>query len=565
MAYNKSRKSPRKAEPPKTWESHEFLSFEPNAQQAEIIAAVRNRSANGRVLALAGVGKTTLFRMITEDPANRNVRFLYLAFNRGVADAAEAVFPPNCDCLNYHRIAFNYMRDQAWKRNGKYPSGEYVATVLNIKPFKYENDEGDSVTVDTERIGYTVQEAIGNFCTTDDYRVSEWHVKRTLIVKRIPEAHRERFIAHVLPYVQAAWSDIANPNGVLPYMPGRGDGCYVKLWSLANPTIRSLKDRQNYDVILYDEAQDANPPVSRVVSKQDCQKIYVGDSNQAIYGFTGAVDALAKFEADWTLPLTQSFRFGLAIAEAGNSILRHIPDNTLELQGLDSIESEETELTAPDCVLCRTNAGVIESALEAVAEGHNVAIAGGTAEIERFATEAEKLIDPDSAYRRHSAKQAANGKGAVPREKYLKVGQPQLRIFSSWEAVRNAVDEGDASDIAMLVRIIDKYGVEKIFEVCENSTKLRKGESPTEWASKPGNVMVSTAHKAKGLEWNSVKIHPDFQPPKEGKTLAVSELMLIYVAVTRAKRQLDRRALAWVDDLAAEMLNGGESGLGQLG
>ena len=69
-------------------------------------------------------------------------------------------------------------------------------------------------------------------------------------------------------------------------------------------------------------------------------------------------------------------------------------------------------------------------------------------------------------------------------------------------------------------------------------------------------VVISTAHKAKGREWDSVKIGSDFRQPaagEDGKPGRVprGEAMLAYVAVTRAKKTLDRGGLAWIDDQLA--------------
>ena len=60
-------------------------------------------------------------------------------------------------------------------------------------------------------------------------------------------------------------------------------------------------------------------------------------------------------------------------------------------------------------------------------------------------------------------------------------------------------------------------------------------------------MVISTAHKSKGREWDRVRIAADFKAPEEGKTPSRAELMLLYVAVTRAKVALDRTALTWVD------------------
>lgn len=68
------------------------------------------------------------------------------------------------------------------------------------------------------------------------------------------------------------------------------------------------------------------------------------------------------------------------------------------------------------------------------------------------------------------------------------------------------------------------------------------------------DVVISTAHRAKGLEWDYVVIGDDFPEPKEslktGETEWPSEeeLRLAYVAVTRARKGLSTGSLAWADD-----------------
>jgi hypothetical protein len=56
---------------------------------------------------------------------------------------------------------------------------------------------------------------------------------------------------------------------------------------------------------------------------------------------------------------------------------------------------------------------------------------------------------------------------------------------------------------------------------------------------KDADVVVSTAHKAKGREWDVVRLGSDFSSPKDGAMLGDSELRLLYVAATRASRHLD--------------------------
>ncbi|MFE9804764.1 3'-5' exonuclease [Streptomyces goshikiensis] len=71
------------------------------------------------------------------------------------------------------------------------------------------------------------------------------------------------------------------------------------------------------------------------------------------------------------------------------------------------------------------------------------------------------------------------------------------------------------------------------------------------------DVTVSTAHRAKGREWPTVRIANDFQEPVsnecdlEGNSLpgaiSLDDARLAYVAVTRAREHLDLGGLAWID------------------
>jgi ATP-dependent exoDNAse (exonuclease V) beta subunit len=277
------------------------------------------------------------------------------------------------------------------------------------------------------------------------------------------------------------------------------------MWSLSKPIL-------NFDFILFDEAQDANPAISSVIEVQPNQVIMVGDSAQAIYGWRGAVDAMSRFKdmGATVLTLSQSFRFGEAIAAEANRFL-DLLDAALRLKGFEQTDSTVGEVEEPDAILCRTNASVIEYAMDAQARDRKVAIVGGTKEIETFAKNADKLI---------------NGG---------KVFSGDLAGFDSWEDVRTFSQQEDGKDLRVMVKLVDTYGIPAILEVCQNSTS--EGDA---------DVIVSTAHKAKGREWDSVKIAADFLRNTDGEEPSRAELMLMYVAVTRAKVNLDQGVLALV-------------------
>ena len=78
---------------------------------------------------------------------------------------------------------------------------------------------------------------------------------------------------------------------------------------------------QDYDLILVDEAQDLNPVTMAIIEEQTIPVMYVGDTHQHIYGFNGAKDGLRANRADVELRLTRSFRFGPAVAWIANKVV----------------------------------------------------------------------------------------------------------------------------------------------------------------------------------------------------------------------------------------------------
>ena len=96
---------------------------------------------------------------------------------------------------------------------------------------------------------------------------------------------------------------------------------YLKLWQLGRPRLFA-----KYDAVMLDEAQDCSPVIAHVVLAQKCPRIIVGDRHQAIYGFTGAKDALGAVTGAGVRVrrLCRCFRFGRRIASAANLLLAHV-------------------------------------------------------------------------------------------------------------------------------------------------------------------------------------------------------------------------------------------------
>ncbi|QFY09567.1 hypothetical protein GBF35_25555 [Nonomuraea phyllanthi] len=286
--------------------------------------------------------------------------------------------------------------------------------------------------------------------------------------------------------------------------------CYLKMWCLSEPQLT------RYDYVLLDEAQDSNPPVAKVVNQQrHAQLVLVGDDAQSIYGWRGADNAMAKFNGA-RKTLSQSFRFGPAVAEEANLWLEYL-DAPLRLRGFDQINSRIIELDEPDAILCRTNGTAMAQVMQQLKAGRRVSLVGGGDQIRKLAEAAIQLKD---------------GRGC---------NHPELFAFKNWGELQDYVEEDEGSDLRPFVNLIDEHGPDVVLDTVSKLVTANP------------EVEISTSHKAKGREWHRVQVAADFPEPKpmsDGKPGRISrpDAMLAYVTVTRAQYDLDNTGLSWIHE-----------------
>lgn len=479
----------------------------PTTEQQAIIDAFAT-GGNLVIEAGAGTGKTTTLKMLGEAADGR--KGLYIAYNKAIATDAGSDFPSNVACSTAHSLAYRACMSHPEHKQllGKLRTTNRVSPVdaSKIMGIPYEGFQTEDGGLKGYQVAGLVMKAIQNFCNSADSEVKERHTPKVDGM----EPFQAKLNSFVYRYAVKSWADLTSANGKLKFQHDH----YLKVWALTGPKLAA-------DFVLFDEAQDANPVIAAVVEAQAAhgtQLVMVGDRSQAIYGWRGAVDAMTQFTADHRLVLSQSFRFGPAVATKANLLLDYLAA-PLRLTGLESLPTTVEPLVEADAILCRTNAEVIGQAIEALEAGKTVAIVGGTGEIKRFAEAAQKLM---------------SGKTTT---------HPDLVAFKSWGDVREYSLDDDGRDLRVMVKLIDDYGVQTILDVCDDA-----GSSEDD-----ADVIVSTAHKAKGREWNRVKVASDFRAPdfEAGETLSRPEAMLLYVTITRAKLVLDMSAVAWIEMIQA--------------
>lgn len=484
--------------------------YRPTDEQVETVAMFR-LGQSLRVEAGAGTGKTSTLRLMAS--ATRRIG-QFVAFNRAVVEDAALVMPDNVACATSHALAFRAVGKRYQHRldQGRVRSME-IARALRIDPISVKLPGGAKV-LQPGHLASLAQRAVLNFCFSDaekpgpefmpyidgidnvdpDYGTREWKNNRIV---------REQLARPIA----ALWADICRTDGRLPFKPDH----YMKIWALGiNPTTGeagATQPRIPGDFILLDEAQDTAPVLLGVLLQQDAQLVAVGDSQQALYEWRGAVNALAQIPAEATTFLTKSWRFGQPVADVANLILEQL-DSPLRLTGCDQ-ESRIGPIDGePDAVLCRSNAEAVKTVLAAQARNVRVHLVGGGDEVASFARAAGQLQEGERTY------------------------HPELVCFDSWPEVRDYVaQDPGGSDLKLLVRMVEEFGVDTILRALELMPEERSAQ-----------LVVSTAHKSKGREWPQVRLASDYPEPEGGDFSP--EYRLVYVAATRGRSVLDPRMCA---------------------
>jgi superfamily I DNA/RNA helicase len=469
-------------------------SIEPTEEQKRALELFLTEESL-RIDAYAGTGKTATLQLLAQHSPRRG---LYLAFNRDIAHEARARFPRHTRCATIHSIAFHAVvsmsRYPDSKLTGKV-SANLIAEFLGIPqsitfPF--------GLTLPRQSYSTVLFDATKRFLQSDDTEPLESHVPLYGTLETIPEAHFEQFKLRALLHLRVVWELMRSESKRFPL----GHDGYLKLWALSNP-------KPQFDYLMVDEAQDLNPVVLGVLSRLPYQVVYVGDPYQQIYDWRGAVNALAKVQTKHHILLSQSFRFGPVIAAAASSVIRHLGASQ-PLRGAPYIESHLARVRA-NVILCRTNTGVITNVLRCRDRGIKCFVLGGTREL-------EQLLEG-----------VAQIKMGIPSH------VPELLGFSTWNDVMLFSVEQEGQHLRSLVALVKEYGEATMLSALDSCEKQEK----------TAQVICSTAHRAKGREWDYVKIDSDFESafmrrpsqisPDKAQAALEAETRLLYVAMTRAR------------------------------
>jgi DNA helicase-2/ATP-dependent DNA helicase PcrA len=493
-----------------------------NDQQNDVLNHISRRRGHLRVEANAGTGKTTTTEeSIHRLPGDDLSGVLSLAFNKHIAESMKPRMPRGSVASTIHGAcykaayaAYQPRNPRRWVNSWKYSDivkKQFETAKIEAKTWKEAKDWQETVvdvlglcqmtlSSPTVQSVKAIMERHGMKCDLSLERMAG------IIEKSLKQGVRE---AHT----HVDFNDM--------------------VWLCATGEV----DLPKYANLFVDEAQDLNAAQQAVVISMldaEAQLTYIGDSNQAIYGFSGAdtegMDTLQRRLGAHTLPLSVCYRCPSSHVRLAQSIVPAIQaapgakEGILETMGQASVY-RKLDWKGGDMWICRTTAPLITQCLNLISNDIPATVLGRD-----IGKSLCKIVDG-------LASQDGFSFGCLL--EYLEDFRLKSVITLQSEG-RNEMAVASIMDRCDSVAHVYKRG--RVVKNIRDVDGLNKYiNSLFKQDREEGMVTLSTVHKAKGLEADRVFVlRPDLMPHSK----AVSdwekqqEANLQYIAWTRSKHSL---------------------------
>jgi F-box protein 18 (helicase) len=477
------------------------------AEQQAIIAS----SGNIRINAVAGSGKTTT---IIEYAATRprESRILYLAFNKSVKLEAKKRFAErglyNVQVETAHSLAYHpIVIRQGYKLQSNAYKTHEIASVLGLK--SEGEKHGEFI------LANHIQKFITYFCNSNALKVQDLNYADI-----VSDPKARTFVKTFYKHIE---------KGTRLFLQKMNDkeieimhDFYLKKYQLSSPVL-------DYDYILFDEGQDASPAMLDIFLKQDAVKLIVGDTHQQIYSWRHAVNPLEKVDFK-NFDLSTSFRFNQDIANLAIRLLGwkgHLkPCPVASIIGTGRSSALEQKAT-----IARTNLGLLTKAISFIKENPGVQhiYFEGNINSYTYADDGASLYDVLNLY---------NNKHSAIRDSLIK-------SMKDLDDLEDYIEKTEDVQLGMMVDIVKKYENE-----IPSLIRSLKWKHVSDDDKDRAEMIFSTVHRAKGMEYDVVELAEDFiteakvekqkSENMEPSVLAkcTEEINLVYVAATRTKNIL---------------------------
>lgn len=464
----------------------------------EKAAARKSEAPSFAVDAKAGSGKTTTIAACVDAfPSNSAL----VAFNKTAADQLAEKIAGACPASTFHSLGYRIMRERF---TGAQVS-QYKLANLVQQEFKW----GRMYRPYADVIEGIMTHGFGIYNPGDlNLDTTYLEVIGLRDVALPNDVTLETFIARCKSLMFAS---LEKPTEVsFPEM------LYMPLFFAA----RNKWDLQDYSHLIVDEAQDVSWIRMELIRKVAKHCIAVGDPDQAIYGFAGAVSgAFDKLIDNYNMPvysLSKSWRCSQAVIELARDIIGprifardDAPQGQIEYLDYQILVATHA-VSNDDAILCRTNAPLFRLAMEWVKQQKPFRL---------WSDFAERLL----ALAKRIAKD--NRGTAAFKTALWDWKEEQQEIYKDSKGTVRRI--GEQYDCLMVVLTMSEDVADMLFNL---ELLLNSSVGP----------VLCTIHKAKGLEWTNIYLlRPDLIPApwvsEDDDEEMQQEQNLKYVAVTRAK------------------------------
>src|ERR1035437_2481999 len=488
-----------------------ITTFKPSLYQEAIFDFVSNGSGNGFVEAVAGSGKTSTLKMLSERIKTNG---LFAAFDTHIAQELKTSLPRNMKASTIHAIglrAINY--------HIKKPMGD-----CTIDGFKYDKLGAQAVKGMKFEKQEDQKELIKGIVALLRYSRSllvetESKVKLLDIIAKYGIIIRPEFLEKAL--------ELTNSIAYYGFTQAR-DKKYIDFTDMLWVPYRMRLELPKYPWVLIDEAQDLTPAQRwAVMQSSSGRMLWVGDRSQAIYGFTGAdtdsVNQIIEISKAKLLPLSICYRCPKSHVELAKKLVPQIEASEWAIEGLiERIKEHQVPgmVKDGDMILCSVTAPLVEMCFRILKRGIPARVRG-KAIGDDLTNMMTRICNAFDDFRMDRFIEAARW----VEDEYIKV------IGDTIGADEKISDTKDR--IKCLCTI---YNIKRPSSIEEFSASINGI-----FSEERIGVMLSTVHRAKGLEAPRVFIlNPELMPHPNAKASweLAQERDLQYVAYTRAKEEL---------------------------
>lgn len=469
-----------------------------------------------KINAVAGSGKTTTLLLYAQK--NPHLKILYLAYNKSlqisILEKLNTFKIQNLHTSTIHSLAYNKTRAFDYSL-----TNELKPHILDRFLSYYELDNNQKTFYASNLYLAVLKDLVNFYCNSSLINIDE-----KLIDAFIKQSD---FEAQYLELINKKKSKLLEHlKAVLGAMKRKEieatHDFYLKMYYLS----KNLSKDINYDLILIDEAQDISDVMIAIVENFGKKRVYVGDSFQQIYSFRYATNALFKIDLP-AYNLSHSFRFSNSYAKTLEILLNKAytlnGGKKLVLHGIDSstkVGLEFIDFSKQFTVISRTTFNLMQ-------------------EIIKYINSKKKLYF-EGGYSSYSfMNQTVYSIFYLKNRKNEKITIEELKNFSSIYELESFAKETKNQEYLNIIKFINTYG-DNIFEI-NNKTK-----SLVTTIKEEADIIFTTTHKAKGMEYEQVIMLDDFISKKDilntKKSLSYSqineELNIFYVASTRVKKAI---------------------------